>query len=157
MSIDNQFDPDERRIEAMMDGSGFSREQAEIKLGQKVLSGAVDTPQTPHPQHRPHYSHRGGRAYSELSGRDVSRELANQDALEQPPISVEERRAINARGRAAVDAAYDEAFGKDRKIQAIIDKVHAMIPIDPDNAEKSTLDRERHINALLRAHFDKQK
>lgn len=158
MSIeDNQFDPDERRIEAMMDGSGFSREQAEIKLGHKVVSGTAELPSMPRPPRRPRHSRRGGRAYPEKSGRDVSREMANQAAAEEEPVSLEERHAISARGRAAVEAALDETFGKDRKIQAIIDQVHRMIPIDPDNVAKSEQDRERMITARLRTHFGNQK
>lgn len=158
MSIENdQFDPDERRIEAMMDGSGFSREQAEIKLGQKVISGATELPSVPRPPRKPHHSRRGGRAYPEKSGRDIGREIANQEAAEQAPIPIEERRAISARGRAAVEAALDEAFGKDRKIQAIIDDVHRMIPIDPDNVAKSEEERERMITARLHTLFDSEK
>ncbi len=158
MSIeDNHFDPDERRIEAMMDGSGFSREQAEVKLGQKIVSGTTELPRMPKSPRKPHYSHRGGRAYPEKSGRDISRELANQATAEEAPVPLEERRAISARGRAAVEAALDEAFGKDRKINAIVEEVHRMIPIDPDNVTKSEEDRDRMINVRLRALFDKQK
>ena len=136
MSIESQpFDPDERRIEAMMDGSGFSRERAEIKLGQKVVSGATELSRSPRPPRKPH---RTGhvRDFETLSS-------------EQP--------VIIARGRAAVEAALDEAFGKDRKVQAIIDEVHRLIPIDRDNVAKSEADRERMITARLRTFFDSQK
>ena len=139
-----------------MDGSGFSRDRAEVKLGQKVISGTAELPHAPKSPRKPRYSRRGGRSYPEKSGRDISREITNQEAAEQQPVPLDERRAISARGRAAVEAALDEAQGKDRKIQAIIDKVHAMIPIDPDNVAKSNEDRERHINALLRSHFESQ-
>ena len=159
MSIEDPvFEPDEHRIDAMMDGSGFSRDRAEIKIGQKVIAGTTELPPSPRTSHKhPHYSHRGGRALPEKSGRDISRELANQEAAAEAPVPLEERRAISARGRAAVNAALDEAFGKDRHIQAVIDDVHRMIPIDPDNVAKSKEDRERMINARLRSLFDKQK
>lgn len=151
MSIESQpFDPDERRIEAMMDGSGFSRERAEIKLGQKVVSGATELPRTPRPPLKPR---RTGHVRDFESDRD--HQLAEERAAYEPPSS--EQPEINARGRAAVEAALDEAFGKDRKVQAIIDEVHRLIPIDRDNVAKSEADRERMITARLRTFFDSQK
>lgn len=150
MSIESQFDPDERRIEAMMDGSGFSRDRAETKLGKKIVSGATELPQAPRP---PHKLHRTGHVRDYESDRD--HQLALERAAYQPPSP--EQAGINARGRAGVEAALDEAFGKDRHIQAIIDEVHRQIPIDPDNVQKSEADRERMITARLRTHFDRQK
>ena len=151
MSIESQpFDPDERRIEAMMDGSGFSRERAEIKLGQKVVSGATELSRSPRPPRKPH---RTGHVRDFESDRD--HQLAEERAAYEPLSS--EQPVINARGRAAVEAALDEAFGKDRKVQAIIDEVHRLIPIDRDNVAKSEADRERMITARLRTFFDSQK
>lgn len=151
MSIENQpFDPDERRIEAMMDGSGFSREQAELKLGHKVVSGATELPRTPRPPRKPR---RTGHVRDFESDRD--HQLAEERAAYQPPSP--EQSEINVRGRALVEEALDEAFGKDRKIQAIVDEVHRMIPIDPDDVKKSEEARERMINARLRTFFDSQK
>ena len=151
MSIENQpFDPDERRIEAMMDGSGFSREQAELKLGHKVVSGTTELPRTPRPPRKPR---RTGHVRDFESDRDY--QLAEERAAYQPPSP--EQGEVNTRGRALVEEALDEAFGKDRKIQAIVDEVHRMIPIDPDDVKKSEEARDRMINARLRTLFDNQK
>lgn len=133
-----------------MDGSGFSREQAEIKLGQKVVSGATELPRAPRSPHKPR---RSGHVRDFESDRD--HELAEMRAAYEP--SSPEQGEVNARGRALIEAALDEAFGKDRKIQAIVDEVHRMVPIDPDNVAKSQEDRERMVTARLRTYFDSQK
>jgi hypothetical protein len=150
MSIEDQFDPDERRIEAMMDGSGFSRDRAEAKLGKKTVSGATEPPKMSLPKRKPR---RTGHVRDFESDRD--HELAQMRAEYKPPSP--EQAEISARGRAAVEAALDEALGKDRHIQAIIDKVHQEVPIDPDDVAKSEAARDRLISARLRTYFDNQK
>lgn len=147
MSIENQFDPDERRIEAMMDGSGFSRDSAETKMGQKVVSGATELPRTPRPKRKPRR-----RSHVRDFESDRDHEDAQMRAEYTPPSP--DQPEISARGRAAVESALDDAFGKDRHIQAIVDRVHQEIPIDPDDVAKSEQARERLINARLRTYFD---
>jgi hypothetical protein len=144
------FDPDERRIEAMTEGSGFSRDLAEIKAGKKIVSGTTELPATPRPKRKPR---RTGHVRDFESDRD--HELAQMRAEYQPPSP--DQSEITSRGRAAVEAALDETLGKDRHIQAIVDKVHQEIPIDPDDVAKSEQARERLINARLRTYFDNQK
>lgn len=147
MENEKPFDPDERRIEAMMDGSGFSRDRAEVKTGKKVVSGTAEPPATPRPKRK---RRRTGNVRDFESDRD--HENAQMRAEYTPPSS--DQPEISARGRAAVEAALDEAFGKDRHVQAIVDKVNQEIPIDPDNVAKSEEARERLINARLRTYFD---
>ena len=150
MSIETPFDPEERRIEAMMDGSGFSRERAEIALGKKVVTGSTELPPTPGPARK---RRRSGHVRDFESDRD--HQLAEERANYQPADP--EQPHINARGRAAVEAALDEAFGRDRVIKAIEAEVHRLIPIDPDNVAKSEADRERMITARLRTHFEQKR
>lgn len=147
MENEKPFDPDERRIEAMMDGSGFSRDRAEVKAGKKVVSGTTEPPATPRPKRKPR---RTGNVRDFESDRD--HELAQMRAEYVPPSP--EQPEINARGREAVESALDEAFGKDRRIQAIVDRVHQEIPIDPDDVVKSEQARERLINARIRTYLD---
>lgn len=91
----------------------------------------------------------------ETSGQMVTHDLAVQHAKEHPidPLTQPD---INRRGRALIDAALDETFGKDRDIQAIVTAVEREIPIDPDNVQKSRADREREVTARLRKYFDKK-
>lgn len=147
MNTEPSFDPDERRIEAMMDGSGFSRDRAEINLGKKVVSGTSELPAPARVERKPR---RTGHVRDFESDRDY--QLAEERANYQPPSP--QQAEINSRGRAQVEAALDDAFGKDRVIKAIEAEVHRMIPIDRDNVAKSEADRERMITARLRAYFD---
>jgi hypothetical protein len=89
----------------------------------------------------------------ETSGQMVSHDHAVQHAKEHPidPVTQPE---INRRGRALIEAALDETFGKDRGIRAIVDAVERELPIDPDNVDKSRADRETEITARLRKYFD---
>ena len=157
MSIEQPFDPDQHRRDAMTEGSGFSDYLADAHLSDEAFPGTEEPPRSPKPPRKPRHSHRGGRSYPEKSGRDISREMANQEAAEQAPVPLEERREASARGRLAIEAALDEAFGKDRHIAALEAKVNAMIPIDPDDVAGSEAARERHLNALLRTYFDSKK
>lgn len=142
--------------EELADKRGISIDMAERAiLGIRIEdAGSVLTPKAPR---KPRHSRRGGRSYPEKSGRDISREMANQEAAEQAPTPLEERLETSARGRAAIEAALDEEFGKDRKIKAIVEEVNRLIPIDPDNVAKSEADRERMITARLRAHFERER
>lgn len=141
--------------EELADKRGISIDMAERAiLGIRIEdAGSVPTPKA---SRRPRHSRRGGRAYPEKSGRDISREMANQEAAEHAPTPLEERLETSARGRAAIEAALDEEFGKDRKIKAIEEEVNRLIPIDPDNVAKSEEARHRLLTARLRIHFDKQ-
>jgi hypothetical protein len=153
--VDRHLTPEQTaQAEDLAEKRGISIDMAERAiLGIRVEpSGPVTAPKSP----RRRYSHRGGRSYPEKSGRDVSRELANQEAAEQPELSPEERQAVSRRGRAAVEAALDEEFGKDRHITALEAKVNAMIPIDPDDVAGSLAARERQLTALLRTHFEQK-
>lgn len=149
MNIEKPFDPDERRMEAMESGSGFSRDLAEIKAGKKIVSGTVEPPASPRPKRKPR---RTGHVYDFTSDRDI--EDAQMRAEYQPPSP--DQPEINARGRAEVEAALDYEFGEDRHIDAIVERVHREIPIDPDDVAKSKEARERMINARLRTYFDKK-
>lgn len=149
MSIENQFDPDERRLETMMDGSGFSRDRAEVKAGQKIVAGTTELPLMSRPERK---RRRTGHVRDFESDRD--HELAQMRAEYQPPSP--DQPEINARGRAAIEAELDEEFGKDRHIKAIIERVHQEIPLDPDDVAGSEQARERLINARLRTYFDRK-
>ena len=108
MSIENPYDPDERRIEAMMDGSGFSRESAEIRVGKKVVGGTSETPSARKPARRKSRSQP-----LETSGQMASHDLAVQHAKEHP-YDPSVHPEINRRGRALAGKAFDE-FMKTRE------------------------------------------
>ena len=136
----------ESSVEDLADKRGISIDMAERAiLGERIESSEpVATPKV----RKPHYSHRGGRAYPEISGRDIGRMMANEEAASQPEVPLEARREISARGRAAVEEALDEAFGKDRKLEAIRRKVEQMIPLRPDYMAEDLAARERLETAL---------
>jgi hypothetical protein len=144
------FDPDERRIEAMMDGSGFSRDLAEIKAGKKIVSGTTELSAAPRSKRKPRQT---GHVRDFESDRD--HELAQMRAEYQPPAPNQSE--IDSHGRALAEAALDEKYGKDRHIKAIVAQVHREIPIDPDNVTKSEEARDRLINARIYTHFDRKK
>lgn len=150
MNSESRFDPNERRVEVMMDGSGFSRESAEVRMGRKVVSGATEMPPAPHPKRKPR---RTSHVRDFESDRD--HELAQMRAEYQPPLPGQPE--INERGRAAVESALDETFGRNRHIDAIVARVHQEIPIDPDDVSGSEAARDRLINARLRTYFDRKK
>jgi len=88
------------------------------------------------------------------SDRDHQLDAERAEFEELTDEQLAERREISARGRTAAEAALDDAFGKDRKIEAIRRKVEQMIPIDPDDVAGSEAARERQLTAMLRTYFD---
>lgn len=92
----------EARREALENGSGFSTDSARIHLGEKVVSGSAELPAFAKLAHGPRASGRGGRSYEEISGRDVSRMLANQDALDNPRSDTQDE--TNRKGAALARA-----------------------------------------------------
>lgn len=151
--VQRHLTPDqESSVEDLADKRGISIDMAERAiLGERIEpTEPIAAPKT----RRPHYSHRGGRPYPEVSGRDIGRMLANAESAEQPEVPLEERLAISARGRAAVEEALDTAFGKDRKLEAIRRKVEEMIPIRPDYVAEDTAARERLETALVTKYFE---
>lgn len=135
-------------IEGLADKRGISFDMARRAFfGTRIEpDGPVAAPKTP----QPHYSHRGGRSYEGISGADVSRMIANEDAAGQPPVSAEDR----AEHKAVLEAALDETMGKDRHLEAIKRKVEQRIPIDPDNVTKSLEARKALETALVTKHFE---
>ena len=141
MSIENRYDPDERRLEAMMDGSGFTRDRAEIKLGQKIVAGTTETPHITPPERKLHQT---GHMRDFESDRD--HQLASERAAYE---SLPENQAeINLHGREVIDAVYEEATGEDYRVIALREEVARSVPIDPDNREKSLQGRERQFRTL---------
>jgi hypothetical protein len=100
MNPEVSISPDERRRNALMDGSGFTPDAAAILRGEKVVGATSELPQSP-TLRRSHVSRRGGRSYPEPSGRDASRELANKDALENPQTPEEWAAIQSGPGHAA--------------------------------------------------------
>lgn len=133
-----------------MDGSGFSRDMAEKRIGRKIVAGSTEVPPSASPERKPRHS---GHVRDFESDRD--HELAAERAAYKPPSA--EQPEINQRGRALVDAALDEQFGKDRHVARIINEVHEQIPLDPNNTEASESARSRMISARLRTYFDSKK
>ena len=146
MSIENRYDPDERRLEAMMDGSGFSRDQAEIKLGQKIVAGTTETPRVTSLVRKLHPT---GRVRDFESDRD--HQLAEERAAYEP--LPENQAEINLRGRAMVEAARNEAAGEDHRVKALKDEVEQRIPDDPDNKAQTLAERDRLFRSLWYARY----
>ena len=146
MSIENRYDPDERRLEAMMDGSGFSRDRAEIKLGQKIVAGTTETPRVTSPERKLHPT---GHVRDFESDRD--HQLAEERAAYEP--LPENQAEINLRGRAMVEAARNEAAGEDHRVKALKDEVEQRIPDDPDNKAQTLAERDRLFRSLWYARY----
>lgn len=142
MSIENpKFDPDEHRIDAMMDGSGFSREEAEIRLGQKVIAGSTELPRTLRPSHK---LRRTGHVRDFESDRD--HDLAEERAAYQP--SSPEQQIRNIRGASLAEKAI-----ADNVIQSISDRVDREIPLDDYDISKSLAEREKRKTILIGQYF----
>lgn len=98
--IERDMTPEQNAAaEDLAEKRGISIDMAERAiLGIRVEeTEPVATPKAPH---KPRASRRGRGSYSEKSGRDVSREMANQYAEEHPtsPEEQQEQRAVNERG-----------------------------------------------------------
>lgn len=145
------YDPDERRHEAMMDGSGFSNFSADARQSSETFSAAVEPPRFARPDRKPRPTG-NVRDFETDRDHELAAERANYEELTEEQL--EERRTASKNGRVAIEAALDDAFGKDRHIKAIEAKVERMIPIDPDRVQESLAARERQVNALLRKHFE---
>ncbi len=76
---------------------------------------------------------RAGRRRVELSGRDISRQMANQAALDSEPRNLEEQRDINRGGRALVNNVLPTAEG--RAYQAYLEEVNSAAPEDRSQVE----------------------
>lgn len=136
----------EAAVEDLTDKRGISIDMAERAiLGERIEpDGPIAAPKSPAKRHPT------GHVRDFESDRDY--ENAAIRAAYQPPSP--EQREIAKVGRARVEEALDEAFGKDRHIKAIQERVEREIPIDPDNRAKSLADREHLLNARLRTYFD---
>lgn len=89
MSIEIPFDPDQHRIDALTEGSGRSTFNATEQVkGIGDIPGSSEIPTLPTTRKR--VRRPLGRAAAEVGGSDVSRMLANQEAIEQP-ITPEQR------------------------------------------------------------------
>lgn len=98
MNIEHQpFDPEERRREAMEEGSGVSTYLAEVRLHPEELDLPIVTSSTKNALGRRAVRPRG-RALTEPGGGDVSRDMANRDALEHPMTSEEKEAALRSEG-----------------------------------------------------------
>lgn len=144
MSIESHFDPDERRREAMMEGSGFSSHLADARLSDEAIPGTSEPPRERRERKRRPTGH--VRDFESDRDHDLAAERAAYEPLSDEQLETNRRGAEMLRKSMA-----------DRAIQNIVDRVNAMIPIDPDNVAKSEEARERHLNALLRTHFDRKK
>lgn len=146
------YDPNQARIDAMMDGSGISSYVARGEA--EFITDDSDYPRASgNKPKRGRASHRGGRSYQEKSGRDYGREIANEEALH----TVEpEQLAIPGLGRAIAQAAFEKAHDP---LQAIIDRTNEEFgdvynTIDPAATIAS---RERAIQARIRAYEEGHK
>ena len=144
MSIEQPFDPDERRREAMTEGSGVSNYLADARLSDESIPGTTELPRRPR---APHRSRPSGHVRGFHDGELRDGELYKSDE----PLTPEQQARNNDWLTKIRKSMGDQA------IQRIIDQVHEMIPIDPDNVTKSEADRERMITARLRTRFDRQK
>lgn len=112
MSIES-FDPDQHRIDALTEGSGMSPYVAREKI--VGSSDFLDDSSTS--QRRVRVRRPLGRAVAEISGRDVSRMLANQEAAEHPLSSDERAEISRSPGHLAflarkAELAYQHAIDK---------------------------------------------
>lgn len=104
-------------------------------------------------QRRRRTSRSGGKGLVEgPGGQDISRMLANEDAVEHP-MTAEERQASYARGHALL-----EAWRKQNELDVALRHVaeRAEIDYDPDYREKSLQATERATNAAMRKIHDKR-
>jgi hypothetical protein len=140
----------EASVEDLADKRGISMDMARRAiLGERIEpTGPIAAPKEPTKPHRI------GHVRDFESDRDHEDAALRAAYVELTPEERAAQQQINSEGRAKVDIALDEAFGKDRHIKAIEAKVEAMIPIDPDRVQESLKARERMTNALLRKHFD---
>ena len=106
----NRYDPDQARIDAMMDGSGFSNYVAnpESRLEMSSVDAFRSQPATKR------VSRRGGRSFPEASDSELD---PHWQQGSEKRIS-DEQREINKRGAAAVRLALAEARQKRMSNQA---------------------------------------
>lgn len=143
MSIETPFDPEERRIEAMMDGSGFSRESAEIALGRKVVTGSTELPPSPRPPRTP-------RPTGHVRGFHEGEKRLSEEYPDTEDLTAEQTERNNAWiARIRKERA-------DGDIQRIVDEVHRMIPLRPDYVAEDEAERERVITARVRTYFERK-
>lgn len=150
MSIESSqpYDPDERRRDAEMDGSGISNYLANEHHPEPIESLVEITGPSAASKKtiRKRSNRRGGRSYpDEITGQDISRELANKDALEHP-MTIEERRAATERGRAMI-----RTFRGKLEIDRIIRQEQEKTVRDEYNPERAKAGEDRAITARLRA------
>lgn len=144
MSTEHSFDPSEHRRAALMEGMGVSNEQADIYLGEKIISGTTELPHLPAPEHNPP---KGNYVRGFHDGELRDSEVYKSEGELSPEQKLTNLIGVELGEKAIADTA----------IQSICDAVDEMIPIDPDNVEKSLLDRDRMKTARLKTHFEKKK
>jgi hypothetical protein len=145
MSESLAFDPDERRVEAMMDQSGIRAVSARARFEDAHIDEDRPSRNGGKAARR---SRPTGRAAVEVSGTDVSIRLANQDALRTPPVPVEQRRATYQNGAAMARAALESPVT--RAVKAYDAEI---ADADPDYRDTA----ERQAELALGAAFQKIK
>src|SRR5689334_5963915 len=121
MDTETPFDPEERRREAMENGSGVSSYITDRRIGHVATTGSQETPQLP-VAHKPHVTGH----VQDFEGRpDIFR--GGMSAPQTP-----EAQAAFQNVLPELRAALSDAL-----ITQIIEDVHEMIPIDRDNRAKS--------------------
>lgn len=139
------FDPDERRHEAMMDGSGFSNYAADRRLDDESLPGSVEPPRFASPKHKPH---RTGHVRDFESDRDYDLAAAR---AEYKPLTDEDR-AIAREALAGLQSFRDKLEIEN----AIRQNEEAFSDPDPYDREKYLAAKERDLNARMRKIHDKR-
>ena len=116
MSIEIPFDPDQHRIDALTEGSGRSTFSATEQVkGTGDILGSSELPLALTKRRR--VRRPLGRAAAEVSGRDVSRMIAQQEAAEHPMTPEESAASRRSEGHIAFllekeRLAYEHAVAK---------------------------------------------
>lgn len=148
--VDRGLTPEQTAsVEDLAEKRGIS-----IDMAERAILGIKIEPTEPFAAPKTPKLHPTGHVYDYETDRDHEDAALRAEYKKLTPEEAVQQRETNAGGRALVEAALDEEFGKDRKIKAIEEKVDEMIPIDPDRVEESLKARERQKTALLRKYFD---
>lgn len=145
MSIENSYDPNEHRLEAMEDGSGFSSYLAHARFEEETIPGLEELPRQ---SRKPIKRHRTGhvRVWGDTAPRDGELEINQRN----DPLTPEQQIATIHGVEMAQKAIADNI------IQSIIDRVEREIPLDDYDIPKSLAEREGLKTILLKKYFDEK-
>jgi hypothetical protein len=152
MTAESPFNPNEDLAERRSDQGVWNG-----TMGEAAAEGAYPVDEDAAPvsrgtSTRSNASRRGGRSFPEITGQDVSRNIANQFAQEHP-LDPNERKATYARGGALAHKAIADMLITRVEEHA---KERTLERFDPDYIARDKAAEERDINAHLAAFFDKK-